>query len=129
MISRVPCNFGHLSSLLLRHARANQGELGGVAGRLGSMCGGASDVHAARKRVAALRATAIVTELRLTCDADDGVLCCYGDGKEAWRVSAKRHAVYVQRHYLTPGSWRWLNLPGAERLIGEWFELPDARPI
>jgi len=40
----------------------------------------------------------------------------------------KQHAVYAQRHYLTPGSWRWLSLPGAERLIGEWFELSETRP-
>jgi len=40
----------------------------------------------------------------------------------------KQHAVYVQRHYPTPGSWRWLSLPGARHLLREWFELSDTGP-
>ncbi len=38
----------------------------------------------------------------------------------------KQNASYVQRHYPTPGSWRWLGLPGAERIVRDWFELPEA---
>ncbi len=37
----------------------------------------------------------------------------------------KQNAFYVQRHYPTPGSWRWLGLPDAEHMLRDWFELPD----
>ncbi len=37
----------------------------------------------------------------------------------------KQHALYTQRHFPTPESLGWILLPGAERLIKDWIELPD----